>query len=174
MVYAQPRVCPWEWDAQIPRGFWNTNTSPNLGQTIRSCNNQQQKRSCWIVDFAVPADLRVKLKESEKREKNLDLAGELKKPWKKHESNDDTNYNWCSCSSHQTIGTGDRAFVNQRTSGGHPNYSIIEIGQSPRNLSRLVVSQTPVRHHQVTLIWKTRKGVIIRMIDEYSKLAQKE
>ena len=32
-----------------------------------------------IVDFAVPADDRIKLKESEKKDKYLDLARELKK-----------------------------------------------------------------------------------------------
>ena len=35
----------------------------------------EEKRTCWIVDFAVSADYGVKLKE---REKYLDLAGELK------------------------------------------------------------------------------------------------
>ena len=34
-----------------------------------------------IVDFAVPADHRIKLKECEKRDKYLDLARELKKLW---------------------------------------------------------------------------------------------
>ena len=33
------------------------------------------------MDFAVPADHRVKLKEYEKKDKYLDLAWELKKPW---------------------------------------------------------------------------------------------
>ena len=33
------------------------------------------------MDFAVPADHRVKLKESEKKYKYLDLAWELKKLW---------------------------------------------------------------------------------------------
>ena len=33
------------------------------------------------MDFAVSADHRVKLKESEKKDKYLDLARELKKPW---------------------------------------------------------------------------------------------
>ena len=33
------------------------------------------------MDIAVPADHRVKLKESEKRDKNLDLAKELKQLW---------------------------------------------------------------------------------------------
>ena len=57
----------------------------NLGQTTRSRNNQQQqqqqKRSCEIVVFAVPADHRVKLKESEKNDKYLDLTRALKKLW---------------------------------------------------------------------------------------------
>ena len=42
-------------------------------------NNQQKKRICKIVDFAVPADHRIKLKECEKKDKYLDLARELKK-----------------------------------------------------------------------------------------------
>ena len=36
---------------------------------------------CKTVDFAVPADHRIKLKEGEKRNKFLDLARELKKLW---------------------------------------------------------------------------------------------
>ena len=39
--------------------------------------------------------------------------------------------------------------INQRTSGGHPDYSIIKIGQntekSPGDLRRLAVTQTPVK-----------------------------
>ena len=41
-------------------------------------DNQQKKRTCGILDFAVPVELRVKLKESEKKEKYLNLARELK------------------------------------------------------------------------------------------------
>ena len=33
------------------------------------------------MDFTVPAEYRVKLKESEKKDKYLDLAGELKTLW---------------------------------------------------------------------------------------------
>ena len=36
---------------------------------------------CKIVDFAVPADHRIKLKECEKRDNYVDLARELKKLW---------------------------------------------------------------------------------------------
>ena len=41
--------------------------------------NNQKKTICKIVDFAVPADHRIKLKECENKDKYLDLARELKK-----------------------------------------------------------------------------------------------
>ena len=41
----------------------------------------KKKRTCKVVDFAVPADHKIKLKECEKRDKYLDLARELKKLW---------------------------------------------------------------------------------------------
>ena len=40
--------------------------------------NNKKLRTCEIVDFAVPVDHRIKLKESEKKDKNLDLTKELK------------------------------------------------------------------------------------------------
>ena len=62
----------------------------------------KKKRTCKIVDFAVPANLRIKLKESEKKDKYLDLARELKKTME-HESDSYTNCNWCFWYSHQRI-----------------------------------------------------------------------
>ena len=65
-------------------GRLRTDQSPNLGQKTRPNKNQQQKkkkRTCKIMDFAVPADHRIKLKECEKKDKYLDLARELKKLW---------------------------------------------------------------------------------------------
>ena len=41
----------------------------------------KEKRTCKIVDFAIPADYRIKLKECEKKDKYLDLTRELKKLW---------------------------------------------------------------------------------------------
>ncbi len=41
----------------------------------------KKKRTCKIVDFAVPVDHRINLKKSEKKDKYLDLARELKKLW---------------------------------------------------------------------------------------------
>ena len=41
----------------------------------------KRKGICKTVDFAVPADHRIKLKECEKKDKYCDLARELKKLW---------------------------------------------------------------------------------------------
>ena len=62
-------------------GLWHTDGSPNLGQKTRPYDNLQKKRICKIVDFAVPAEHRIKLKECEKKDKYLELARELKKLW---------------------------------------------------------------------------------------------
>ena len=71
---------------------------------------------------------------------------------------------------------------NNRTSGDHPNYCIIEISQntekSPGDLRKLVVTQTPVRKHQLILVWKTLKReqmikIIIKIIIiKYTDLAR--
>ena len=45
---------------------------------INKKKKKKKKQICKIVDFAVPADHRIKLKECEKRGKYLDLARELK------------------------------------------------------------------------------------------------
>ena len=55
---------------------------PDLEIIIKNKKNKKKKvkkRTCRIVDFAVQADHRVKIKETEKRDKNLDLSRELKK-----------------------------------------------------------------------------------------------
>ena len=61
----------------------------------------------------------------------------------------------------QKIGTRTGVVGNKRTSGDHPNYYIIEIGQntekSPGDLRRLAVTQTPVKDYQLKLLWKTFK-----------------
>ena len=53
----------------------------------------KQKKTCKIVDFAVPADHRIKLKECEKKNKYLDLVRELKKTVE-HAGDNYTNCNW--------------------------------------------------------------------------------
>ena len=61
--------------------LWHTYGSPNLDQKTRRYNYQQNKRICKIVDFAVPADHIIKLKECQKKDKYLDIPRELKKLW---------------------------------------------------------------------------------------------
>ena len=70
-------------ETQNSLGFLDTNESPNLGQTTRLSDSQHKKKTNRIVDFAVQADNRAKLKGSEKGNKYVDLARKLKKkPWK--------------------------------------------------------------------------------------------
>ena len=159
MVYAQPNICPGEWDTQTPMGFWHTNESPNLSQTTRSYNNQQKKkmRTCKIVDFAVPADHRVKLKERDKKEKCLDLVRGLKKLW-----NMKVMFILIVIG---TLGTVTKGLIKGlevlEIRGDHSNYCILEIGpnteKSPGDLRRLAVTQTSVKDHHLTLMWKTLK-----------------
>ena len=56
---------------------WHLISARRLDQVIVN----QKRETYRIIDFAIPADLREKLKESEKRDKYLDLAKELKKIW---------------------------------------------------------------------------------------------
>ena len=161
MVYAQP----WRMTHINPLGLWHTNGSPNHGQKTRPYNNQQkkkkEKRTCKIVDFAILTEHRVKFKESEKKDNSLDFARELKKTME-HEVDNRTNRDWCSCYSHQRIIKGSGGLGDKRTGGDHPNYYIIENGQNTEkslgNLRRLAVTQTPVKDHQLTVIWKTLKA----------------
>ena len=72
------------WDLDIQTDHLILARRPDLN--IFNNNKKKQKKekkekTCKIVDFAVPADHRIKLKECEKKDKNLDLAMELKKLW---------------------------------------------------------------------------------------------
>ena len=60
-----------------------------------------------------------------------------------HESDNNTNCNWCSWYSHQRLSTRTGRLGNNRMSGDHPNNCIVELSldtvKSPENLRRLVV-----------------------------------
>ena len=129
MVYAQPRIHPGKWDVQTSQDVLHTNGSPNPCQTTRPYNNKKEG-TCRVVDFVVPVDHRVKLKECEKRDKYLDLVRELKKTVE-HKIEGFTNYNWCSWYSQWMISTRTGGLRNHGTGGEYPNDSIIEIGQNP-------------------------------------------
>ena len=65
---------------------------PDPSLENRPSDSRQQKRTRQIVDITVPADHGVKLNKNETRDKNVDVAGELKKM--EYESDGDTN---CNC-----------------------------------------------------------------------------
>ena len=144
MVYAQLSICPGEWDTQNPFRFWDADHLISTRRPDLVIVNRN-KRTCRIVDFAVPADHRVKLIENEKKNKYLDLARKLKKKQTmQHEGDDNSNYNLCAGYSHQRIGTVTWGLGNGGTSGDHPNKSIVEIDQntekSPGDLRGFAVS----------------------------------
>ena len=90
------------------------------------------------MDFVVLADHRVKSNESEKRDKHLDLARELKKTKKK-------KYKTWRSRWHQMINKGNGRLRNKRTSEDHPDNSVIKINRdtekSPADLKKLVITQ---------------------------------
>ena len=68
------------WDFDIQTDHLISARRPDL-ITINNKKKKKKKKICKIVDFAVPADHRIKPKEYEKRDKYLYLARELKKLW---------------------------------------------------------------------------------------------
>ena len=82
-----------------------------------------------------------------------------------YDSDNYTNCDWCFWHGNLRIIKGHGRFGRGRPSGEHPNNSITENGQntekSPRDLRRLVVTQSQVKEHQLTLMWKT---IIIKII----------
>ena len=69
---------------------------------------------------------------------------------------------------YQRLGKETGRLRNLRTSRGLPDYGIIKIGQntekSPGDLRRPAIIQTPVKDHQLVLVWKTRIIIIIIII----------
>ena len=115
----------------------------------------KKKRTCKIVDFAVPANQRIKLKECEKKDKYLDLARELKKLW-----NMQVIIIPIVIGAFGTVTKGllkglEDLEVAGRV-GDHPNDSIVENCQntkkSPGYLRRLTVTQTSGKNHRLSLM----------------------
>ena len=84
------------------------------------------------MDFVVPADHGVELEESEKRDKYQDLAREIIiKKTVEHESDGDTNCNWCTWNNRETISMVTGKIGNKGNTG-----------KSPGDLIKLAVTQT--------------------------------
>ena len=79
------------WHFDIHTDHLITARRPDL--IIIKKKKKKKKKICKIDDFAVPVDHRIKLKECEKRDKYLHLAGELKKTME-HEGDNYTNCDW--------------------------------------------------------------------------------
>ena len=97
------------------------------------------------MDFAVLTDHRAKMKESEKVDKYLDLARELKKLW-----NMRVTVIPIVDSALGTVLKGlKKGLENQRKNRDNPYQSFVKIGQniekSPGDLKKLAVTQTPVK-----------------------------
>ena len=75
-------------------GLCHTNGPLNFDRRPDLIIIKKEKKACKIVDLAVPADHRIKLKESEERDKYLDLARELEKTME-HEGDNYTNCDRC-------------------------------------------------------------------------------
>ena len=127
--------------------------------------NKKKKKICKIVDFTVPADHRIKLKECEKRDKYLDLAKELKKLWNMKVTIIPIVIGAFGTVTKgllkglENLEVGSRVETIQKTAllkRDLSNYNIIEKGQntekSPGDLRRLAVTQSPVKDHQLTLM----------------------
>ena len=70
-----------------------------------------------------------------------------------HKSDGDTNCKGCSRYSHQRIDKGDGGVGNNRTTGDHPNYSIIKIGKNTKKSSGDLRSLHHHHHHVVPQTW---------------------
>ena len=117
----------------------------------------KKKRICKTVDFAVPADYRIKLKECEKKDKYLDLARELKKIW-----NMQVTIIPIVIGAFGTVSKGLLKGLEDLEVGGRMETiqatALLRtariLRRVPGDLRKLAFTQTPAKDHQLTLMWK--------------------
>ena len=150
-------------------GVWYTNGSPNLGQTTRfykkKKRKEKEKRTCKILDFAVPVNHRVKLKENEKKDKYLGLVRDLKKLWHMKVTiipiviGAFGTVTKGLLNELEDLEVGGRVETIQITSSLRTARILRRVLETWGDLRRLAVTQTPVEHHQLTLMWKNSQDV---------------
>ena len=131
----------------------------------------KRKRICKIVDFAVPADQRINLKEREKNDKYLDLSRESKKQW-----------NMKVMIVPIVIGA-----LGTITKGLLKCLEDLEVGRWVETIQMTALLRTArilrwvlktwgdllsLRNHQITLMWKTLMSKIIIIIIEMTGWAR--
>ena len=155
-------MTPPEIESRCAGSLVNTLTiMPMSGIMIIIINKKRE-----FAKFAVPADNRIKLKESEKKDKYFDLARELKKLW-----------NMSVMIVAILIGAFGR-LGSWRTSGDNPNDSIIENGQNTEksrgDLRRLAITQTPVENQSLGYMRKMLIPNVVGMLGTVSKGLERE
>ena len=142
-------------DNETYKIFWNSNGTLYPGQKTRTGDQFREKRICCLEDVNISADLRMKIKENEKKKKTKKKTTKFVE----YENNGSSSCNWCAWKDPLKLVKGTGRVVNRRTSRDHTNYSIVKIDQnteqSPGDRRRLAVSQTLVNDHQLALMWKT-------------------
>ena len=78
-----------EWYMRKPESVWENETHKILKHQL----TKQKKRTCCFTDFAASANYCEKIRESERKDKYLDLAREFKKKVER-EDQGNTSYNW--------------------------------------------------------------------------------
>ena len=134
-------------------GFWDTNGSPNSARRPDLVIVNKRKRTYQVGNFAIPADHRVKLKESKKKDKYIDLSRELKKLWNMTV----TLIPIVIC----TLGSATKELIivlDLEIRGRVKNDSIIKIGQNIEKSSEEACCHS---NSSGRLVWKTFKWVIM-------------
>ena len=123
-----PEISSGECDTHTSLGFRDTNRSPNLGwrlglttknESKNKKRKKKRKRTWRRVNFTIPADHRLKLKERVSRNRYLNLAREIRKNNKKQ---------------NKKIGAPGIIPKYYKTSGDHLDESIIKIGMDTETI----------------------------------------
>ena len=147
------------WDFETHTDYQISARRPDL---VNRRKKKEEKRTCRTVDFADLADLRVKLKESEKRGKYLNLSRELKKLWYTRMTVIPIVIDELGTITKELVKGLEELEIRARVK----TIQTTELWRSARILKgelktwkKPAVTQIPVEDHRQTLVWKTLKEV---------------
>ena len=107
------------------------------------------------MDFAAPVDNRVKIKENKKRGNYVNLAWEIRKLWNMKVKVIAIVINALGVNLKHLERGLEELEIGRRIE------TSLKIGQnnenSPGDLRRLAITQSPVKKHHLTMLWKTLK-----------------
>ena len=141
------------WDFDIQTDHLNSVRRPDLNQQKKKKKKKRERVKLLTLLSRLTTE-----KTERKKDKYLDFARELKKTME-HEGDNCTYRDWCFWYSHQGIIKGTGGLGSWSLCGDYPN--IFENGlnteKNPGDLRRIAVTQTPVKNHQLKLMWKALK-----------------